>query len=151
MKKIKITDPILTTNHLMYRDILTGEMHQRQSDFGPDLIWCGAAAEWLKKGLGVSRARPCGLVTFPIIHKDDRQLGLQGVDDRTDIEKQWIERRPLEIYSKDFSSWYQYSRQFVKTIGGNIRAEGTILEKSFRFSRCCIRCGLQKCNDGYKN
>ena len=24
-------------------------MHQRQSDFGPDLIWCGAAAEWLKK------------------------------------------------------------------------------------------------------
>lgn len=70
---------ILTEKHLFYID-KAGIKRQRESDFGPDLLWCGAAAEWLQTQLAVWWSKPCAVSTFPIHHTDDRQLEMRSID-----------------------------------------------------------------------
>lgn len=110
---------ILTTRHLYYRTN-DGKLVARQSDFGPDLLWCGAAADWLAEHYQSFGQKPCGISTLSISHTDTRQLGLQAIDLSDNKIAAKIERRPLELYKKHFPSWYAYSRFFVSCIGGKV-------------------------------
>ena len=53
--------------------ILTKEFIHQPSDWGPDLLWCAAAAEW-------SSRTGCNLVPVVSAHEDSRQIdkGVKG-------------------------------------------------------------------------
>ena len=71
---------ILTDRHLMHH-LPSGELLPRESDFGPDLLWCGAAQDWPAQKQLTDRTRGCGVTTYPIQHLDTRQIGLQAIDE----------------------------------------------------------------------
>ena len=110
---------ILTDVHMFYLDKST--LIPRQSDFGPDVLWCGAAAEWLRTKRRRSLEHPCVVVTLPMKHGDDRQIGAQAFEIRDAVlakQLKFIERHPLDLYRSDFPAWFKYSRQFIKRIQG---------------------------------
>ena len=116
---------ILTHEHLYFIDD-DGHHIPRESDYGPDLLWCGAAVEWLRER-DRDRLKPCVLsVSHAILHQDDRQIGEQAIDlgRIEDREHQaWIERRPLQLYCRHFKKWCSYSKDFVKHIGGRCKLD----------------------------
>ena len=128
---------VLSHQHLMYS--YRGREYPRESDFGPDLLWCGAAADWLQLR-GTWWKKPCAVTTLPVNHEDDRQRGTQSIDQVQYLAQHhlphrsgsifsstWIERRPLDLYKNAFPTWYRYSRYFVKHFGGT-----TILTRKLR-------------------
>lgn len=47
------------------------------SDWGPDVCWCGAAADWLKENVHITPLNePCAFVTLIIAHADSKQIGV---------------------------------------------------------------------------
>ena len=131
---------ILTDRHVMYHSP-SGELLPRESDFGPDLLWCGAAQDWLSRTYLTDRTRACGVTTYPIQHKDTRQIGRQAIDESDELSrkfKQRIERRPLEIYAAHFPAWFKFSRKFVASIGGKDRLSSKIRRKYLRNTASCI-------------
>ena len=122
---------ILTDRHLMYH-LPSGELLPRESDFGPDLLWCGAAQDWLAQKQLTDRTRGCGVTTYPIQHLDTRQIGLQAIDEEDEVSrkfKQHIEHRPLDMYAAHFPAWYKFSHQFVAIVGGKAHLSSKTQQK----------------------
>jgi GR25 family glycosyltransferase involved in LPS biosynthesis len=110
---------ILTSKYLTY--ISNDSRHLIESDFGPDLLWCGAAFDWISRLSHSIHIQPCVLVILPIEHCDFRQITDQSfdiVDPALREVKKRIELRPLHLLQRDFSSWFEYSCQFTNQIGG---------------------------------
>ena len=116
-----------------------------ESDFGPDIMWCGAAAEWLK--FMSSNKVPCLLSLLPLHHADERQIETQSVDVSSRRKKarvQKAEREPLANYKNDFSEWFQYSQEFRDFLGGEETFDGRFVSymQSLAYARpekCFIR------------
>lgn len=132
---------ILTHRHLYYTDRDDMQRRSRESDYGPDLLWCGAAAVWLKNHNILSRSKPCAFTTFPVHHTDDRQLGFeetrepQAVQLYTRIQSQSIQR-----FKESFPQWFAYSHHFRRTVDGHVRSEDPLVRHLLDHSVRCIRC-----------
>ena len=139
-------EQILTNELLLY----TGKdekQHPRESDFGPDLLWCGAAAQWLHQMHSVRWSEPCGLFTFPIHHTDDRQLGIQAVDrPQNATQLAMIEQKPLKLLRKRFPKWYKYSLHFVHQTGGKTKLSWWFKRQLLKRSYSCFSCAHQGCH-----
>jgi len=114
-----------------------------ESDFGPDLMWCGAAAEWTK--LTLSSKRPCLLALVTLEHIDDRQIVSQSVDTGNRRKKAQLsaqEQAPLIAYRREFSKWFDYSQHFRDKIGGQKEFNAAFISYQHRFkiktSRVCV-------------
>jgi len=115
-----------------------------ESDFGPDIMWCGAAADWTK--LTLSSKRPCLLALLTLEHTDDRQIELQSVDvhnKRVQSRIKKEEQAPLRAYRREFSKWFDYSNSFRLKIGGVGKFDDDFISylNTFRFksnARCVI-------------
>lgn len=104
------------------------ELHR--SDFGPDMMWCGAANEWLNGKRG-TQLLPCVLTTASSIkHTDTRQIApgfesIQGTVESQELLK--IERVPLKKYRADFKRWFDHSDEYILSIGGRWEFEADTL------------------------
>ena len=131
---------ILSEKHLFFTD-KAGIKRQRQSDFGPDLLWCGAAEEWLQTQHSVWWSKPCAVSTFPIYHTDDRQLEMRSSGEFSNAnERAWVQRRTLNLYRKHFKRWYAYSSEFVRQVGGKVVLDKKFKSELLKGSVRCIRC-----------
>lgn len=96
------------TDTVMYLE--TGE--PSESDFGPDVMWCGAAQEWLDSSFSITKYRyehPCALVPLVIFHADTRQIAVSGGEmDKAHLRKQ----------VSMFPVWTNYSHKFRTVLGG---------------------------------
>ena len=142
-------EQIFTERHLMYTDHIDMEQRPRESDFGPDLLWCGAAAEWLKEHNILSRTKPCAFSTFPVYHMDTKQLEREETSDLKLLQEQtWIQRRPMQLLSQSFPQWFAYSVQFTQAIGGHVRIEDPSIRHLLDHSiRCIRRCRCSRALD----
>lgn len=120
---------ILTKDRLEY---FSDGWHARESDWGPDQVWCGAAREWIVKNYSATMKQlniPCKLTVLPILHIDDRQIGLQSYEENNETlakQKMEIERKTAKLYKRDFPHWWKYSEWYTQLIGGRTLADGTL-------------------------
>jgi len=106
-----------------------GQVYPGESDWGPDLLWCGAAADWLTTADISTLDRPCAISTFPVYHIDDRQRDIHPRADHSPQEVVGSENREqLELYAQRFPDWFAYSSNFVRYAGGS----GQSVDASFR-------------------
>ena len=121
---------ILRNKYLVRRKWLSVEANP--SDFGPDLLWCGAAREWLLDRK-LYRHKPCVLTAFSsILHTDSQQISevsFQARDEQTSLQLAKMERYPLRRYQRDFRRWSDFSARFIEKIGGVWQVDGDTLLK----------------------
>lgn len=126
---------ILQKKYLVRRKWLSTEANP--SDFGPDLLWCGAAREWLLDK-NLYRHKPCVLTAFSsILHTDSRQISAASLmtrDKPTSLSLATMERFPLRRYQKDFSRWNAFSENFIQVFGGVWDVGSDTLDKLRRSS-----------------
>ena len=76
------------------------------SDFGPDIMWCGAATDWLE--YQKSDRVPCMLSSIVIEHLDERQIQHQSIDVTSHNYRRQrmtaMEQAPLKVYSRNLKS-----------------------------------------------
>ncbi|OUS41652.1 hypothetical protein BE221DRAFT_202263 [Ostreococcus tauri] len=111
------------------------------SDFGPDIMWCGAAQEWIKRVTETYRV-PCMLTSLVVEHLDERQIEGQSVDavnDKGSISR--MEQAPLKAYGDNFPEWFDFSKAFRKRIGGLRRFDSAFLNYMKQYRHVSItRC-----------
>lgn len=76
------------------------------SDWGPDLMWCGAAADWS------AEIPPCVIVPVTTFHADERQISRY----RDDNKERML---PVKVWEEQFPVWINYSSAWRKKWGGN--------------------------------
>jgi hypothetical protein len=95
------------------------------SSWGPDFMWCGAAATYISSVTGshVEEDRdgggffePCLLVPVASLHEDSRQIERNKT--RTHAEQMAIDLKPVLLYEQVFPEWLAYSRKFRYAVGG---------------------------------
>lgn len=102
-------------------EVLIHTASDKKSDCGPDLLWCGAASEWLAR-TNIWWKRPCALSTYPIEYLDDRQLGVQvtqEADLKANAAKSWI---PTGTYERAVPHWFKFSSYFIKQTDGRVQS-----------------------------
>jgi len=114
------------------------EYKEFKSDFGPDLMWCGAANEWLSGQFGAAhtyRKIPCALILKTSIkHVDTRQITETSYEasKQTQEEVSRMEREPLKKYRADYKRWFEYSRVFLNEVSGKNHITATWLQKMIK-------------------
>jgi len=107
-----------------------------ESDYGPDVVWCGAAQEWIE--LTQSSKRPCLLSLFMLLHLDERTIPNQSYDTISGSRKrakiQSEERLPLLIYQKTFETWFKGSQGIRNFIGGTTYFSDSFVRKMSEFA-----------------
>ena len=89
------------------------------STWGPDLLWCGAAKDWL--GQRSLPGNPCLLVPLDIEHQDNREIA------------DYLSAEDLvghDMYVRNFPRWASYSAPFRNTYGGT-RARTAVTSLNF--------------------
>ena len=89
-----------------------------ESDFGPDILWCGAADSWIKLTQGAQE--PCVLSLFTLLHLDERSIPNQSMDKPGQGAKKVHikEEMPLHTYHDTFTAWFEFSSAFRAFLGG---------------------------------
>ncbi|CAM9344568.1 unnamed protein product, partial [Ectocarpus fasciculatus] len=83
-----------------------------ESDYGPDVMWCGAAVQWLNESADTTSEKyihPCVLVPLVISHSDTKQISFSGGD----VDKMHL-RKQVVLFPK----WTNYSYKFRSVLGG---------------------------------
>jgi len=106
-------------------------LQRMESDYGPDVLWCGAARDWIE--LTQSSKRPCFLSLFMLLHLDERSIPNQSFDAasgskmKTQIQRQ--ERKPLDMYKSSFDNWVRFSEDFRNFLGGQTSYGDSFLKR----------------------
>ena len=101
--------------------VLNGKLVPIVSSWGPDLMWCGAAKDWLEMSTGIwEGGEPCMLSMMNMEHKDTRQIDHKEENSLTKAESKAIDLLPVEKYATNalFSSWIDFSAPFRELFGG---------------------------------
>ena len=97
------------------------------SSWGPDFMWCGAAASYIKSVLKSqdmlyrntdkgSSVKSCVLIPVTSMHEDSRQIRRNKT--RTHAQQLAIDMKPVHLYKHDFQKWLMYSKGFRDLVGG---------------------------------
>ena len=95
------------------------------SSWGPDFMWCGAAANYISSILeprgdvgqwGNDIIEPCLLVPVSSLHEDSRQIERNFT--HTHAQQMAVDMKPVLLYAKVFPGWLTYSRDFRSSVGG---------------------------------
>jgi GR25 family glycosyltransferase involved in LPS biosynthesis len=92
-----------------FPQVLLDSIVNQPSDWGPDLMWCGAATSW-----DPSRP-PCVLVPLVTLHQDSRMI--VEPDHNISLKRQ-LNVKPLDYFEQHFPSWFGYSLPYREAFGG---------------------------------
>ena len=85
------------------------EFLHSQSDWGPDLMWCGAAHDWS------TNRSSCVFVPVVSIHYDTKTLSVANAKSTKKItDAVWREPTKTWAKSQPYKKWMEYSSEFVK-------------------------------------
>ena len=92
-----------------FKQVLTPEFLSQDLDWGPDLMWCGAANDYLDRFMVDAGHSACLLVSVNILHRNTRQLIKPNNSDYVSKGNQVIEK--LKLRSFNFEKWIEASNR----------------------------------------
>jgi hypothetical protein len=102
--------------HWFFSRVLTDEFVSQSSDWGPDLIWCGAANEYRPSQVS------CSLVPVVSLHEDSRQI-----ETNDEFMKKGANMMNYFRNNHLFRHWFLASQHWQEIIGG--AGDNTELER----------------------